>query len=454
MQHPSDFGLNSNNRTRIPPVDRNSSADVNRLSTWYEDLEEYEGNLEAMASANLDQSFQDELQHVNQWFGYLTDAEKTATLYTLLQHSSQVQIRFFIHLLQEMRKPKPILRASDRASNLINLNRRVPTQPTQPMTSNRHSFALGDTEELSRMFNTMGTDWNTNDQTRIPSQANATNLRPKSVMELGGNTGDASFSNSWLNQRQPTLFNNHDHIIERPHSADISSWPVQPPSSWKPLTPQHDLTWKEPQRFSQIVPETSHSSSLKHDDILRSGNSNISSLKHDEMIRNGGSTALKHDDIIRSSRRASMNPMNNRPSGTTTGGFPHYLSPQLNSNATRRSSAIETGSDSMLGYGSDQSDQSSRYRNNMSSAPPPTTINENKDDDIDMELLKDVTAWFRSLRLHKYNSVFEHMRWQDIIKLDDQALQAKGVAALGARRKMLKVFENVREHCKQNHIEY
>lgn len=27
MQHPSDFGLNSNNRTRIPPVDRNSSAD-------------------------------------------------------------------------------------------------------------------------------------------------------------------------------------------------------------------------------------------------------------------------------------------------------------------------------------------------------------------------------------------------------------------------------------------
>lgn len=42
------------------------------------------------------------------------------------------------------------------------------------------------------------------------------------------------------------------------------------------------------------------------------------------------------------------------------------------------------------------------------------------------------------------------MRWQNIIKLDDQGLQAKGVAALGARRKMLKVFENVREHCKKN----
>lgn len=28
---------------------------MNRLSTWYEDLEEYEGNLEEMAAATLDQ---------------------------------------------------------------------------------------------------------------------------------------------------------------------------------------------------------------------------------------------------------------------------------------------------------------------------------------------------------------------------------------------------------------
>lgn len=63
-------------------------------------------------------------------------------------------------------------------------------------------------------------------------------------------------------------------------------------------------------------------------------------------------------------------------------------------------------------------------------------------------IILDVPAWFRSMRLHKYNSIFEHMRWQDIVRLDDAALQDKGVAALGARRKMLKVFENVREHCR------
>ncbi|KAG2203773.1 hypothetical protein INT47_012706, partial [Mucor saturninus] len=130
-----------------------------------------------------------------------------------------------------------------------------------------------------------------------------------------------------------------------------------------------------------------------------------------------------------------------------------YLSPpQTNS---RRSSSAEVVHDALLGYGSDQSDTStqSRYRPPLlssSSAHPTTIIENNREDDVDMELLQDVTAWLRSLRLHKYNSIFENMRWQDMVKLDDAGLQAKGVAALGARRKMLKVFENVREHCKKN----
>jgi hypothetical protein len=42
------------------------------------------------------------------------------------------------------------------------------------------------------------------------------------------------------------------------------------------------------------------------------------------------------------------------------------------------------------------------------------------------------------------------MRWQDIIQLSDQDLQDKGVAALGARRKMIKVFQTVQDHCKTN----
>jgi hypothetical protein len=67
-----------------------------------------------------------------------------------------------------------------------------------------------------------------------------------------------------------------------------------------------------------------------------------------------------------------------------------------------------------------------------------------KEEDVDPHLLNDVPAWLRSLRLHKYTPNFEGMNWRDMVVLDEAQLEAKGVAALGARRKMLKTFEVVR----------
>ena len=68
----------------------------------------------------------------------------------------------------------------------------------------------------------------------------------------------------------------------------------------------------------------------------------------------------------------------------------------------------------------------------------------NPDEPIDLTILADVPGWLRSLRLHKYTPTFEGSNWRDMVLMDDAALEAKGVAALGARRKLLKVFENVR----------
>lgn len=67
------------------------------------------------------------------------------------------------------------------------------------------------------------------------------------------------------------------------------------------------------------------------------------------------------------------------------------------------------------------------------------------DEDVDPALLNDIPAWLRSLRLHKYTPNFEGMKWQDMVMLDESQLEANGVAALGARRKMLKTFEVVRK---------
>ena len=68
-----------------------------------------------------------------------------------------------------------------------------------------------------------------------------------------------------------------------------------------------------------------------------------------------------------------------------------------------------------------------------------------REEDFDPEMLNDIPNWLRSLRLHKYTSCFDGLTWQEIVVLDDASLEAKGVAALGARRRLLRTFEHVRK---------
>ncbi|KAH9020224.1 hypothetical protein EDB85DRAFT_2005486, partial [Lactarius pseudohatsudake] len=67
------------------------------------------------------------------------------------------------------------------------------------------------------------------------------------------------------------------------------------------------------------------------------------------------------------------------------------------------------------------------------------------EEDFEPSVLNDVAGWLRTLRLHKYTPNFEGMTWKEMVMMDEQALEAQGVAALGARRKMLKTFEVVRK---------
>ncbi|KAH9018040.1 hypothetical protein EDB84DRAFT_1276353 [Lactarius hengduanensis] len=61
-----------------------------------------------MAAASFDVNFKEELGAIEQWFKVLSEAERIATLYILLQHSTQVQIRFFITILQQMARADPM----------------------------------------------------------------------------------------------------------------------------------------------------------------------------------------------------------------------------------------------------------------------------------------------------------------------------------------------------------
>jgi hypothetical protein len=91
-------------------IQGNSDADAQDkiAQQWIADIDQYETTLEEMAAATLDQDFKDELSAIEQWFRVLSEAERTAALYALLQQTTQVQIRFFIQVLQQMGKNHPM----------------------------------------------------------------------------------------------------------------------------------------------------------------------------------------------------------------------------------------------------------------------------------------------------------------------------------------------------------
>lgn len=59
-------------------------------------------------------------------------------------------------------------------------------------------------------------------------------------------------------------------------------------------------------------------------------------------------------------------------------------------------------------------------------------------DPTDLALLEDTVEWLKVLRLHKYNDLFKHYHWKDLIKLTDADLEGMGITQ-GARTKFLKV---------------
>ncbi|RCK56243.1 Protein VTS1 [Candida viswanathii] len=63
-----------------------------------------------------------------------------------------------------------------------------------------------------------------------------------------------------------------------------------------------------------------------------------------------------------------------------------------------------------------------------------------------LELLNNIPAWLKLLRLHKYTDCLKDIQWRELIELDNDQLEAKGVAALGARRKLLKAFDAVKNN--------
>ncbi|KAL8750766.1 MAG: hypothetical protein Q9199_006860 [Rusavskia elegans] len=527
---------------------------------WIADIDQYEITLEEMAAATLDQDFKDELAAIEQWFKVLSEAERTAALYALLQQTTQVQIRFFIQVLQQMAKSHPMSgilspanfgekdamsnRLSDAMSKLnvegsrSSLGRPPPspgnkrnsgldpstinamfpdaaaaiakkkaeyTQQTgNAPTSNRNSAAYGERTSLiapslaapaepikENVAQPSPTPWGQRHNDNRPKssgqqsinqhiQVSATaGLRSPRPLQLAG-TGAVQ------NTSVSAFDHNGDQAILSPYNIGGASWasmtntPMVANFGAQQASNQADMVANA--TAMKLAALSTVNNRIALDDVRKyrrtrsnDGESNVGQVpmapaipatnvlvvNESGQLVNSQPLSAQQLAALQAQQQAAYAVHRSRPNSPgiamqpgSYGGL-GFASSQSNGylaaydNSTGGGNGVGGLTMSHLGfsqpgghegYMSDHSEmtrgRSPRGRRGTSKPP---------EDPTDPSLLQDVPAWLRSLRLHKYTDNLKSLNWTDLVELDDKGLEDRGVNALGARRKMLKVFEQVKE---------
>ena len=536
---------------------------------WIADIDLNENTLEEMAAATLDQDFKDELSAIEQWFRVLSEPERTAALYALLQQTTQVQIRFFIQVLQQMAKSHPMSGVLSPAA----FNEKDPMSSRMNDAMNklnvegtRSSFGFGGKPPPSPgAKRNSGLDPKTI-QSMFPDAANAIQDQ-KAEFEKTTGVAPQSNRNSKVGDRgsislAAPVMSGHEEEGHKRNGSGI------PPGSWRnnasnnvenqpPIgRPKSSSSQQPPQqsamgqfgmgpppppsaglRNSRAFPISSDSNiqsqAANTNDSIAAGMPMLSpyapgaswaSMTNTPMVPNFAAQQNNQADLVANAtamKLAALSTVNNRiqlddarkfrrarsnegqagqmplspglqPAGNylMTDAMGQALTPQqaailqqqhlaaMQGRRSRPSSpgiaitgpggnpgmgmgipqnngflAAYNGMDQLnanlasmnlgnfglpgmdgQGYLSDASEiQRGRSpRGRRGSSKPP-------EDPTDLHLLKDVPNWLRTLRLHKYTDNLKDMKWQDLVVLDDEGLERKGVAAKGARTKLLKV---------------
>lgn len=460
---------------------------------WLADLELYQSTLEEMAEVSLDVNFKEELHAIEQWFEVLSVGERTAALYALLQKTTPVQIRFFITVLQKIANNDPLSQVlsptnpPDREYQLgESLSRQhshsqAPLSPTL-RTGPSSEAAVHGSGRASTLRGLKGQPTNAAGKTASPNpnglSFNASNYRQSGSPFLNSahadlyppNTNFSPFLRPIGSPLTPWAAE-----INRPKSATEAS--IMPPSYQQkqqqstPFSVRRGAPKASQYKHnkSMSVMEESGSSYLPEGvtnwaSVVNTPTSNIATPEkiNAEIINSTAmklaalstvnSRAVLDADVKKLRRRGSVitdeeqkfieqelsnlnlnlekpcsppwsgnrgSPPQGRRSGLGRSEYSHRASASF-------SSQIETFP--------------SRDPNKSMSSTPKKEVNF-----MDMELLQDIGAWLRSLRLHKYTDNLADLKWTELVQLTDEDLEARGVNALGARRKLLKVFEQIKE---------
>ncbi|KAG0756679.1 hypothetical protein G6F21_010767 [Rhizopus arrhizus] len=390
--------------------------------------------LEQVSVASLDQDFKDELLHINRWFQCRSDAERTAALYTVVQNASQIQIRFLITVLQQLANQDSYsISSSAGQRNDLFRSRSVIEEESRKKQFYRQRNTYSTLSEpdkfISRPLGLSHPGPLYEKALAARAQLQAINLSSSSSVT---NSTISSSSNSSLHSKSDLLFSRTSRL----HSAssdlgsksllhsDLGSKPLLHPTpaelSSRSLFTNHD--WPFPDKtldekqtswaFGSLSKKTA---SIKKDTTwtIHEEEQHNPILSLDNALEQAHARLLKNDKPILSSPKCSSADNEDDNNSDTQ---------QLTGLARRRK----------------RSSQARALKDKIAA------------ETVDFELMKDVQAWLRSLRLHKYGHAFIGLDWKQVVRMSDQDMIDAGVNTIGARRKLLKVFENVQRHCIEN----
>ncbi|KAH9950651.1 hypothetical protein B0H21DRAFT_503283 [Amylocystis lapponica] len=572
------------------------TPEAEAIDQWFETFQNYEVTLEEMAAASLDVNFKEELSAIEQWFKVLSEAERTAALYSLLQHSTQVQIRFFITVLQQMARADPMTALlspamgssmqSQMEAKLASMNLKspalksgLPASPTaRNFSGNRPSLNLETptngflSPDSASLASAGGHDPATtlaqqraklkasNAAHRISAPVLSTTMGPEGRTWGSGSSQLGQVDESASSPAQEISMPTPNSGVSRPKSTDFSGAanafksprPGAEPDglspmvgdSWAsmvntPLMPMFKDTRNATQSLDAAAAKLNDwtatgggvpliSDPPKRLSRLPKGNTGLNgdNQNHNGVYGDDGNL-MGHGAPQHGQRSGSGGGLRNTSGAggmngfAGPGGWNGARSPALSNNSGRYNEEPNLNGLGMAGFGMGmtspgmgipgagglgmaaftgmplspfgnmfnmnnlaamgltpeqvlamqmaaagqlgqqglgafgmgmhpQMSPASRSGRGMSSMRSPgksPSVRDSKkdDEDVDPKLLEDVPGWLRSLRLHKYTPNFENVTWQEMVGMDEAALEAKGVAALGARRKMLKTFEVVRK---------
>jgi len=397
----SNLGLQAGRPASEVVMNKNfKSPEAEAIDRLFEDLSYYERTLEEMAQAKLDDNFREELKAIEQWFSVLSNCERTTALYSLLQQATPVQIRFFITVLQQMAQketPGNVDKGHDRDYLYPPKSPGVNGRKFYP----RHSAPIDDgiyhhphhDDNHGYMGKRRGSTHSLKGKDEL--------MKQKLDLEMTGINGNQGWA---LNN----YVNNQNNLRERTSSLQQQ---------------QH---------------HNNHKNS-NHINNKRSFNK-INSPKSPGFPKPLSPLITKNNGNDKNMPPVSPGGSNKWGSSSNRGGYAHSEYSDVDDDANSRRGG-------------------SQYHRAGSTAGSTTAGSvSGKDkgkipDKIELELLEDIPTWLRSLRLHKYTPIFESMSWKEMVILNDDELTQKGVAALGARRKLLKVFAMVQEEAKKQNIE-